>query len=70
MYIYQKAYYHLISGVYEFLNWDQLIFTSKTGQGNSYESQEYNVHLFAKNLLNRWDQVIMMVKEDDLCLFG
>gem|GEM_PF-6706965 len=33
-------------------------------------SQEHNIHLTAKNLLNRWDQVVMVAKEDDLGLFG
>jgi hypothetical protein len=34
------------------------------------ESQEHYIHLAAKNVLNRWNQVIMMAEEDDLGLFG
>lgn len=35
-----------------------------------HQSQEYNIHLTAENVLNRWNQVVMMAKEDDLGLFG
>jgi len=35
----------------------------------SYQSQAHHIHLLAKHLLHRWNQMVMVAQEDNLGLF-